>query len=78
MHLCETTIYHAGGVSEEMRLLFSVCAGVAFVRNYIVFLLVIKCAVRTEAGRENVTLLEVSQEPQVGAHTPHGKIHKFR
>ena len=48
------------------------------VRNYIVFLLVIKCAVRTGGGRDNVTLPEVSQEPQVGTHTPHGKIQKFR
>ena len=45
-------------------------ATVSTVRNDIDFLLV----VRTGGGRENVTLFEVSQEPQVGANPPHGKI----
>ena len=44
--------------------------------NYIVFMLVIKCAVRTGGGRENVILLEVSEEPQVGAYPPHENIQK--
>ena len=35
-----------------------------------VFLLVIKCAVWTGGERENVSLLEESGEPQVGAHPP--------
>lgn len=30
MHLCKTTTYHAGGVSEEM-LLVTICAGAAFI-----------------------------------------------
>ena len=43
------------------------------VRNDIDFLLVI----RTGGGRENVTLFEVSQEPEEGANPPHEKIQKF-
>ena len=31
-------------------------------KNYIVFLLMFKCAVKTGGGRENVTLLKVSEE----------------